>query len=70
MENRAGVITTTATAREIGITRQTVGNWIRDGRIVASKVGGTYLILRSEVERLIQEGDLPRARRGKAQVER
>lgn len=58
MQNRAGIDTTGTSAEEAGVTRQTNLSRSKAGRHVASKIGGRYLILRSELERLIQHGDL------------
>ncbi|OHB72101.1 MAG: hypothetical protein A2W23_08685 [Planctomycetes bacterium RBG_16_43_13] len=43
-------------AKIIGVTRQTVYNWIQEGKIqVCRTPGGQYRVLRGEVERILGE---------------
>ena len=43
-------------ARVICVTRQTVYNWIQEGKIQVIKLpGGQYRVLRGEVERVLGE---------------
>lgn len=42
-------------ARLLGVTEQTIRNWIRDGKIQAQRFGRPHLIPIEEVARLIQK---------------
>ena len=43
------------TAEVLGVSRMTIWQWIKDGRIQAVIIGGLRMIPRSEVERLQKE---------------
>jgi excisionase family DNA binding protein len=45
----AGFMTTGDAARLIGVSLQTVKNWVRDGRLTGRRVGGRMLVTRSSV---------------------
>ncbi|KKL07750.1 hypothetical protein LCGC14_2582860 [marine sediment metagenome] len=45
----------TRTAETLGVSRMTIWQWIKDGKIQAVIVGGLRMIPQSEVERLKQE---------------
>jgi excisionase family DNA binding protein len=46
----AGYMTTGDAARVIGVSLQTVKNWVRQGRLVGSRVGGRMLVTRASVQ--------------------
>ena len=50
----------TMTARDVtellGITKQTVHNWLRDGVIPGYKVGSSWFILRDELKETLRAG--------------
>jgi excisionase family DNA binding protein len=47
-------MTTTEAAERLGITRQTIALYIRQGKIPAVRFGKEYRILRETFERLLQ----------------
>jgi len=47
--------TATEAANELGVTRQTVHRWVKDGTLEAEKVGGNILIEQEEVLRFQQD---------------
>ena len=47
------------TAKLLGKGEATIWRWLRDGKIVAVKVGGRTLIPEKEIERLKKELGLP-----------
>ena len=62
----------TMTARDVtellGITKQTVHNWLRDGVIPGYKVGTTWFIVTKELKETLREGEnAPRVRPPKNQ---
>ncbi len=46
------VITTSELAGMLGVTRQTVFNWIKNGHLKANKVGNSYAIPRASIPEL------------------
>jgi len=48
-------INQTDAAEILGISRMTIWQWMKDGKIQVALVGGQRMIPRSEVERLKQE---------------
>jgi excisionase family DNA binding protein len=46
-------------AKLLGKGEATIWRWLRDGKILAVKVGGRTLIPEKEIERLKKEQDLP-----------
>lgn len=62
----------TMTARDVtellGITKQTVHNWLRDGVIPGYKVGTTWFIVTKELKETLRKGEnTPRVRPPKNQ---
>ncbi|CEH05327.1 Putative excisionase [Propionibacterium freudenreichii subsp. freudenreichii] len=60
----------TMTARDVaellGVTKQTVHTWLRDGVIPGYKVGTTWFILTSELKETLRKGEnAPRVRTSK-----
>jgi excisionase family DNA binding protein len=47
------ILTPKEAAKELHLHPQTVMDWCREGRITATKLGGKWLIPRSEVDRLL-----------------
>lgn len=45
------------TADLFGVTKRTVFRWIKDGRIKAIKIGRTVRIKKSEIVRVMNEGE-------------
>ena len=46
-------------AEKLRVSEKTVRNWIRDGRLVAVRVGRQYRILRSEYEAFVAGKEKP-----------
>jgi excisionase family DNA binding protein len=44
--------TSTEAAAKLGITRMTVGRWVKSGRLVATKLGKRTFVAESEIRRL------------------
>lgn len=53
---KAEIFTVKQVAYLFGITERTVMNYIKEGRIKGSKVGGKWRFTKAEIERLINEG--------------
>ena len=53
-------LSTTEVAEQLGVTSQTVRNWIRDGLIRAYRLNpaGSILVKQEDLERAIEEGKL------------
>jgi excisionase family DNA binding protein len=51
-------ITTTEAAQRLGTTRQTIGVWIRSGRVRGIKIGKEWRIHREDFERLLAGGSV------------
>lgn len=50
-------VTQTRAAELLGVTRMTLYNWLRDGKLQAVRVAGFRMIPQSEVDRLKKEID-------------
>ncbi len=48
-------ITISEAAKEVGVARQTVSRWIREGKIEAEQVGREKLINKKSLARLLQK---------------
>jgi excisionase family DNA binding protein len=48
-------LTTGQVARALGVTTQTIHNWIRDGRLPAARLGGRTVVHRDSVLRTLEE---------------
>lgn len=46
-------------AEALGVTVSTIRNWIQEGKIRGTKLGGEYRIPVSEVERIVREVEGP-----------
>ena len=45
------------TAELFGVTKRTVFRWIKSGKMKSVKIGRTVRVKKSEIDRLIGEGD-------------
>jgi excisionase family DNA binding protein len=52
---RPMALTFTQAARELGVHRHTVGEWVRDGALPAVQIGGKARIRREDLERWLGE---------------
>lgn len=48
-------LTTGEVAKELEVTRQTVSDWIKAGRIPAKRVGSRYRVERHDLSRVVTE---------------
>lgn len=56
-------LSTSEVAKIIGVSRVTVFRWVKDGRIVADKVGKTYLISREALDSYLGKEHLTETRK-------
>jgi excisionase family DNA binding protein len=55
-EGQPQTLTVTQVAQILGMTKQGVYNWVRDGVIPAYKVGSTWFIVRDELKATLRAG--------------
>lgn len=69
-EGQGPTMTARAVAELLGITKQTVHGWLRDGVIPGYKVGTTWFIVTAELIETLRQGENgPRARLPKTKKE-
>lgn len=59
---RVKYMTVAEVAEELRVDQRTIRNWIRDGRLVAIRVGRQWRIERSEYDRFIERKEHPQDR--------
>lgn len=61
------MLTTSDIAAKIGVTRQTVFNWIKAGKLRALKIGGTWRVWPEDLEAYLTKhpNDSPSTEEGK-----
>lgn len=66
----APTLTAPEVAELLGMTKQGVYNWLRDGVIPGYKLGNTWFVLRDELKEALRHGaNVPRARSAGHSVE-
>lgn len=43
-------LNTVEAAKMLGVTTQTIRDWIRKGKVTGKKIGGRFFVLRSDIE--------------------
>ena len=67
-EGRAATLSAPEVADMLGMTKQGIYHWLRDGVIPGYKVGTTWFILRDELKDTLRKGsNMPRGRGTKPQ---
>ncbi|BDZ44054.1 hypothetical protein GCM10025865_33530 (plasmid) [Paraoerskovia sediminicola] len=55
-EGRKELLTAPEVAQLLGLTKQGIYNWLRDGVIPGYKIGATWFIVRDELKATLQAG--------------
>lgn len=55
MDLKDKYLTISEAAKELGVTRQTISRWIRDGKLEAEQVGREKLINKKSLERFLRK---------------
>ena len=49
-------LNTVEAAKMLGVTTQTIRDWIKKNKITGKKIGGRFFVLRSDIEEVKQDG--------------